>query len=202
MSTKASDSKPSFTPQDQVPLPPPDADVITTCCDYCIVACGYKVYRWPADGPNGGPKRKENALGLNFPLRPGQGGWVGPNQFTQLTGKANCTISPWCPITRPGWSMSWRTQRSRRLYRAESLQPEQTDQRPPAKTDGADQRQADPGKLDFAMDIAAEVGLHAIRKHGESSWAMKYYCYQYFENTYALTKLALNVDQFRGSVAP
>ena len=97
MSTKASDSKPSFTPSDRVPLPPPDADVITTCCDYCIVACGYKVYRWPADGPNGGPKRKENALGLNFPLRQGQGGWVGPNQFTQANWKGklhNIAIVP------------------------------------------------------------------------------------------------------------
>ena len=36
MSTKASKSKPSYTPQDQVPLPPPDADVIAfnTICTH------------------------------------------------------------------------------------------------------------------------------------------------------------------------
>ena len=34
-----------YIPEDKVPLPPKNADVLTTCCDYCIVACGYKVYR-------------------------------------------------------------------------------------------------------------------------------------------------------------
>ena len=33
--------------RDYVPLPPPDAEVLTTACSYCIVACSYKVYRWP-----------------------------------------------------------------------------------------------------------------------------------------------------------
>ncbi|MCH7880922.1 MAG: hypothetical protein IIB69_04950 [Proteobacteria bacterium] len=98
MSNKASDSKPIYIPEDQVPLPPPNADVITTCCDYCIVACGYKVYRWPADSPNGGPKKNQNALGLNYPLRHGQGGWVGPNQFTQANWKGKLHIQ----IRTPG----------------------------------------------------------------------------------------------------
>ena len=49
-------STPYYVPEETVPLPPPDADVITTACDYCIVACGYKVYRWPVRGGKvGGP---------------------------------------------------------------------------------------------------------------------------------------------------
>ena len=47
-----------YVNKDSVPLPPPDADVLTTACDYCVVACGYKVYRWPV-GKAGGPKAEE-----------------------------------------------------------------------------------------------------------------------------------------------
>jgi len=46
-------NKPYYVPASRVPLPPKDAEVFTTCCDYCIVACGYKVYRWPV-GREGG----------------------------------------------------------------------------------------------------------------------------------------------------
>ena len=44
-----------YVPQDSVPLPPPDANMVTTACDYCIVGCGYRVYTWP-EGTEGGPK--------------------------------------------------------------------------------------------------------------------------------------------------
>ena len=76
-------SMPFFQPRDKVPVPPKNAEVLTTCCDYCIVACGYKVYRWPADGPHGGLRKDQNALGRDFPIGPMQGNWLGPNQFTQ-----------------------------------------------------------------------------------------------------------------------
>ena len=57
-----------YSPQDLVPLPPPDAKVHTTACDYCIVACGYKAYTWPLTSENGGPNPEENALGaLSIP---------------------------------------------------------------------------------------------------------------------------------------
>ncbi len=47
-----------------------------------------------------------------------------------------------------------------------------------------------PVSWDFALDIMAEVSKHVIQTYGESAWALKYFSYQYFENTYALTKLA------------
>ena len=34
---------PYYVPEESVPLPPPDAEVISTACDCCIVACGYKM---------------------------------------------------------------------------------------------------------------------------------------------------------------
>ena len=57
---------PDYIPETNVPLPPKDAEVLSTACDYCIVACGLKVYRWPVaggrnGGRNGGPKADENA---------------------------------------------------------------------------------------------------------------------------------------------
>ncbi|MBI4475204.1 MAG: hypothetical protein HY646_21250, partial [Acidobacteria bacterium] len=55
-----------YVRKNRVPLPPPEAEVFTTCCDYCTVACGYKVFRWPA-GSEGGLKANENALKVDYP---------------------------------------------------------------------------------------------------------------------------------------
>ena len=68
-----------YLPEDNVPLPPPHADVLNTCCDYCIVACGYKVYRWPVGFGEGGMKAAENAFGVDFPSNALQA-WVAPTR--------------------------------------------------------------------------------------------------------------------------
>ena len=71
---------PYHVPEQSVPLPPADAEVISTACDYCVVACGYKVYRWPVrGGGNGGPKAAQNAFGADFPVEP-LGSWVSADQ--------------------------------------------------------------------------------------------------------------------------
>lgn len=62
---------------EHVPLPPPDADVLTTACAYCIVACSYKVYRWPV-GREGGADANQNAFGVSFPT--GGAPWISPSQ--------------------------------------------------------------------------------------------------------------------------
>src|SRR3972149_12064924 len=67
-----------YLPEDSVPLPPADAKVSTTACDYCIVACGYKAYPWPL-GKEGGPKAAQNALKVNFPAGVKTGKWISPN---------------------------------------------------------------------------------------------------------------------------
>nr|HMQ74291.1 hypothetical protein [Rubrivivax sp.] len=43
---------------DRPPVPPPHAEQIGTACDYCVVGCAYRVWRWPADGA---PSRAESA---------------------------------------------------------------------------------------------------------------------------------------------
>ena len=64
-----------------VPLPPPDATIHTTCCEYCPVACGYKVYTWPLS-ERGGPAADQNALGVDFPTVAISGRWPSENMHS------------------------------------------------------------------------------------------------------------------------
>jgi arsenite oxidase large subunit len=61
-----------------VPLPPVGAQRFDTVCQFCIVGCGYKVYKWPV-GRDGGPGPTENALGVDYrrPL-PAFADWISP----------------------------------------------------------------------------------------------------------------------------
>jgi len=51
--------------QDRIPLPPRNAKKSNMSCHFCIVGCGYHVYKWPAD-KEGGKSPNQNALGLDF----------------------------------------------------------------------------------------------------------------------------------------
>lgn len=184
-------SKPYFTPVDKVPLPPKDADVMTTCCEYCIAACGYKVYRWPADGPNGGPGKHENALNRDYVLKPMEGNWVGPNQFVQAEHKGklhNIAVVPDgdAVAVNPGGGHSIRGGCLAQKVYSPDLPTRDRLQTPLLRVNG----ELVPISWDAATDIFAEVSKHVIKKHGESAWALKYFSYQYYENTYALTRLA------------
>ncbi|MBT2297607.1 arsenate reductase (azurin) large subunit [Pseudomonas fluorescens] len=51
--------------KDRIPLPPPSAQKTNMTCHFCIVGCGYKVFKWPAN-QEGGRAPAENALNLDF----------------------------------------------------------------------------------------------------------------------------------------
>lgn len=51
--------------KDRFPLPPVSAQKTNMSCHFCIVGCGYHVYKWP-EGQEGGRSPNENALGLDF----------------------------------------------------------------------------------------------------------------------------------------
>lgn len=53
------------TKKDRVALPPVSAKKTNMACHFCIVGCGYHVYKWPA-GQEGGRAAHQNALGLDF----------------------------------------------------------------------------------------------------------------------------------------
>jgi arsenite oxidase large subunit len=178
-----------YVPLDRVPLPPPDAKVTTTACDYCIVGCGYKVYTWPI-GEEGGPGAGENAFGSSFPggaLTP----WVSPNQhnIVSVDGEPhNVVIVPdfESQVVNKSGNHSIRggtlalkcfnpdsTTRDRLLY-------------PQIRVNGELQRV----DWDTALEVMAAVSKHVLKEHGEAAWAMKTYSYEFFENTFAISKLA------------
>ncbi len=183
---------PYYIPETSVPLPPKDAEVITTACDYCIVACGYKVYRWPvAGGRNGGPKAKDNAFGVDFPVAP-LAEWVAPNQHNVVMHKDK----PHHVIVLPdkqtkavninGDSSIRGGCIAQKVYNPQTPTKDRL-QTPLMRIYGILQ----PVSWDLALDVAAEVAKHVIRKHGTNAYAVKTFSYQYMENTYAITKYAL-----------
>ena len=53
------------TIKDRIALPPKDAQKTNMTCHFCIVGCGYHVYKWDAN-TEGGRAAGQNALGVDF----------------------------------------------------------------------------------------------------------------------------------------
>ncbi|MGF1911301.1 molybdopterin-dependent oxidoreductase [Vibrio kasasachensis] len=180
-----------YIPEDHAPLPPTNAEVITTACDYCVVACGYKVYRWPLEQANGGLKASENAFAVNFPSAPLQS-WVAPSQHNVImhNGKPhNIVVVPdkdTTAVNKTGDSSMRGGLLAQKLYNPSTGTRDRLTQ-PLVRIGGSLQ----PVPWDFALDIAAQVGRHVIDNHGANAYGVKTYSYQYIENTYAITKYAL-----------
>ncbi|MBI5683100.1 MAG: molybdopterin-dependent oxidoreductase [Deltaproteobacteria bacterium] len=181
---------PYYIPEDRVPLPPPNAEIFTTCCDYCIVACGYKVYRWPV-GSEGGQKANENAFKKNFPVGP-LGRWVSPNQHNIViaNGKPHHVIvvpdegTEAVNLTGDGSIRGGCI--AQKVYNPSKPTRDRL-QRPMVRIYDT----LMPVSWDFALDVAAEVSNHVLKNHGEHAWACKTMSYQFMENLYAITRFAL-----------
>ena len=177
-------------PTDRVPLPPPDATVKTIACEYCPVACGYKAYTWPL-GVEGGPAAADNAFGVDFPTQQLSGRWASPNMhnIVQVDGQPqHIIVIPDGDATAVnlGGTHSVRGGTiAQKLYNPQTPTADRF-QVPLLRVGGTLQ----PISWDAATDIVAEVSKHVIENHGELAWGMKRYSYQFYENVYALTKLA------------
>jgi len=183
---------PYYIPETNIPLPPKDAEVISTACDYCIVACGYQVYRWPvAGGRNGGPKASENAFGVDFPVEV-LGPWVAPNQHNIVLHNGaphHVVILPdkeAKTVNTDGDSSVRGGCIAQKCYNPQTPTRDRLES-PLMRIYGILQ----PVPWEFALDVAAEVAKYVIDKHGAESYGMKTFSYQYIENTYAITKYAL-----------
>jgi arsenite oxidase large subunit len=64
-----------FLGQDELPVPPKNAKVHTSACQYCNVGCGYKIYTWAVKDT---PKRTSRPAG---PL----GEWISPTFVTRAS---------------------------------------------------------------------------------------------------------------------
>jgi len=183
---------PYYIPETDVPLPPKNAEVLSTACDYCIVACGYQVYRWPVRGGKvGGPKADQNAFGVDFPVEV-LGPWVAPNQHNIVLHKGE----PHHVVIIPDKSAKAVNTDGDSSLRggciAQKCYNPQTPTRDRLKTPmmriyGILQ----PVTWDLALEVAAEVGKYVIAKHGALAYGVKTFSYQYIENTYAISKYAL-----------
>lgn len=174
--------------QDSVPLPPPDAEVRTMSCQYCIVGCGYKSYVWPTSEPPGTPDADGNALGADFPVAPLSGQWISPN-FHNIIRKNDgrdyhVTIVPdnECVVNNGNHSPRGGTN-ALGIWSPYGPTHDRLDF-PLLKVGGAQQ----PISWEAAIRIMAETIGHTRDTHGPESLAVRFYAYQYYENTYPITK--------------
>jgi arsenite oxidase large subunit len=183
---------PYYIPETSLPLPPKDAEVISTACDYCIVACGYKVYRWPVAGNrNGGPAAGDNAFNADFPVEP-LGPWVAANQHNIVLHDGEPHHVVIIPdkdakaVNTDGDSSIRGGAIAQKCYNPQKPTRDRLSS-PLMRIYGILQ----PVPWEFALDVAAEVGRHVVDKHGDNAYGVKTFSYQYIENTYAITKFAL-----------
>lgn len=172
-------------------LPPPDARMKTTACAFCIVACGYKVYTWPV-GRMGGPKARENAFGVDFPVAALSGYWVSPqmHNVVSVDGAPHHVIvlpDPEATVVNLKGNHGVGGSLARKLYNPQTPTADRL-LYPQLRVDGI-LRRID---WDAATEIVARVGRHTLDTRGELAWGMKTYSYQFYENTYAITKLAFD----------
>ncbi len=185
-------STPYYIPETNIPLPPKNADVISTACDYCVVACGYKVYRWPIKGGAvGGPEAEHNAFGVDFPVEV-LGPWVAPNQYNVVLHNGE----PHHIIIIPDKDAQYVNPKGNSSIRGGAIAQKVYNPQTPTR----DRLKSPmirmfgvlmPVPWDFALDIAAEVGKYVIEKHGANAYSVKTFSYGFMENTYAITKYAL-----------
>ena len=181
---------PAETPKTRVPLPPPDARIVTTACEYCPVACGYKAYIWPL-GSEGGPTASQNALNVDFPTTALSGRWPSPNMHTNVTidGQLQNVLvmpDPDADVVNVGGNHSVRGGTlALKLYRPDGPTRDRL-QRPLLRVNGTLQ----PISWDAATDIIAEMIRYTVDEFGELAMGFKHYSYEYFQNTYAITKFA------------
>jgi anaerobic selenocysteine-containing dehydrogenase len=93
-----------FLGQDLLPVPPKNAKVHTSACQYCNVGCGYKIYTWPVSDTPQSP----NADG---PYPKGRSRTGSRQRWSRAAASAARTAtSPWSP-TRIAWSTAATTRR-------------------------------------------------------------------------------------------
>ncbi len=181
----------TVVPEDKVPLPPPDAKIYPTACDYCVVGCAYRAIVWPV-GKEGGPKANQNAYGVDFPITEAQAGnWATPEQHTIVLKDGephHCIVIP---------AISERVNRSGN----HSIRGGNIAQKcySPVKPT-SDRLQTPlmrvrnvlvPISWEDATTITAEVGKYVLDKYDELAYGAQTFSYQFWENTYAITKLLL-----------
>lgn len=175
----------------EVPIPPANAEVHTSACDYCIVGCGYKAYTWPVD-QTGGSAADENAFHVDFPVAAAKGNWVSPNMHNVVKrdGKLHHVV------VLPDGELSVNREGNHSVRGGKLAQKLYNPNKPTADRLQTPMLRVNDSMLPISWDdattIVAELSRYAIDKNGPNAFGMRYYSYQYWENTYALSKLIYN----------
>ncbi len=173
-----------------IPLPPANAKESIICCEYCPVACGYKVYTWDL-GTQGGPAAADNALGVDFPTELLSGRWISETMHTTtiVDGELkNVIVVPDgdIEVVNVGGTHSVRGGAlAKKLYNPNGL----TNDRflyPMLRVQG----NLVPISWEAAIDLVARLSQYTLDNFDELAWGMKIYSYQFYENVYAASKLA------------
>lgn len=71
-----------LTLSDRLPIPPKNAEIKNVTCEFCIVGCGYKSYKWPM-GREG--NYKNNAFGVDLSeQQPTYGQWCSERMYNTI----------------------------------------------------------------------------------------------------------------------
>jgi arsenite oxidase large subunit len=156
------------------PLPPTDAEEFRTVCQFCIVGCGYRVFKWP-EGQDGGAAPGENALGVDFRVQqPAFGEWVPPLAHavvTEKTGRHSVAILPDddC-LVNSGMASARGAGLAASLYRPDG--PTKARLTSPAVRSGA---ALDAVDWDEAADLGARVIKAVMDRWGPDAVGMKFF---------------------------
>jgi arsenite oxidase large subunit len=159
----------------KTPIPPKDAQRYSTVCQFCIVGCGYRVFKWP-EGRDGGAAPGDNALGLDFrQQQPPLGTWIAPamhNVITEHDGQRySVAIIPddACQVNS-GMASARGAGLAASLYRADG--PTKTRLTTPTVRAGTTY---DSASWDEASDLAARVVKAVIDRWGPDAVGMKFF---------------------------
>ncbi len=184
------------TPDRPPLLPPPNARVQHTACAHCVVGCGYRVYDWPVAQRGGLPKPEFNALDTEYPVA-AFGPWVSPQMLNRVSidGEPHYIVvmpDPDATVVNPGGDHTLGGSLAQRLYNADRPSDRFTT---PLLRVGSELVPID---WPYATDLVARYSRFVLdppeganlTRSGPLAWGMKTYSYQFYENTFAITKLA------------
>ena len=161
-----------------VALPPKDAQRFNTVCQFCIVGCGYQVYKWPL-ARRGGPHPDDNAFGLDLRKpQPAFGTWVAPANHRVVTdrdgSRHHIVIVPdgTCRVN-DGMASVRGAGLAQTLYAPD--QPTRVRLAAPLIDQGAGVASAAAAKWDDAVDLGARVIKAVIDRWGADAVGMKFF---------------------------
>ncbi|MCW7540989.1 arsenate reductase (azurin) large subunit [Aquabacterium sp. A7-Y] len=188
-----------MTGLDRIPLAPVDAQQTPMTCHFCIVGCGYTVYKWSSDS-EGGRKPEDNALGIDFrkqappmatTLTPAMSNTIverdGRRSHVLILPDRNCDVNGGLSSTRGGKLATY-------LYRSDGVTRERLLY--PELYQGSHWRAT---TWQVALDVYARVLKHVLDEDGPA--AVFFSAFDHggagggFENTWGTGKLMFSAIQ-------